>query len=346
MSMIDPHVHLRDWGQKDKETLAHGLRCAQKIGISHVFDMPNTSPAITSRDLVIQRLADASEAMRDMDGMHYHLYGGITKDPEQIKEMVGVFNELFPLVVGLKMFAGQSTGNMGIVERSEQELIFRTLVEEGFDGVLAVHAEKESEMRPELFVPGEWDTHSLARPAESEVESIRDILDIACALGFKGTVHIAHISTKASVELVKSYKGRIKVTMGATPHHSLFSSEDARIYPERYLKMNPPLRSVEDRDFIFASLLDGTIDWVESDHAPHTLSDKIKGASGIPGFAGMITLLKKLAEAGASSDRLNDLFGRNVIRAFKLDDEDISVPSNYQERLDSIKGEYQIDPFC
>ena len=345
MSMIDPHVHLRDWNQKQKETLAHGLKCARKAGFSHVFDMPNTSPAITSRDLIIQRLADASEALKNLDGIHYHVYGGLTSDPEQIREIVSASKELFPLVIGLKMFAGQSTGNMGIVDIDSQRLVFKTLVEEDYRGVLVVHAEKESELRPELFVPGKWETHSLARPESSEVESIRDILSIACEEGFKGTVHIAHISTKKSVELVKSYKDKIKVTMGATPHHSLLHSEYAKEYPNLYLKMNPPLRCKEDRLYIFQSLLDGTIDWVESDHAPHTLEDKQKGASGIPGFTGMLVLAKVLREAGITEDRLNDLYGRNVLKTFGLDDEEIFVPTDIATRIESLKTSYKLDPF-
>lgn len=345
MSMIDPHVHLRDWNQKQKETLAHGLKCAKKAGFSHVFDMPNTSPAIISRDLIIQRLADASEALKDIDGIHYHIYGGLTADPSQIREMVGVSKELFPLVIGLKMFAGQSTGNMGIVDVDSQRLVFKTLVEEDYTGVLVVHAEKESELKPELYVPGQWETHSLARPESSEVESIRDILNIASDVGFKGTVHIAHISTKASVELVKSYKDRLKVTMGVTPHHSLLHSEYAKEYPNLYLKMNPPLRTKEDRSYIFQSLLDGTIDWVESDHAPHTVEDKQNGASGIPGFTGMLVLAKVLREAGISEDRLKDLYGRNVLKAFAMDDEEIEVPNDLVSRMASFKTSYKLDPF-
>lgn len=337
--MIDPHVHLRDWNQENKETLLHGLSVAKKAGFTHVFDMPNTSPAITSRDMVIARLADASDAIKRIKNIHYHLYGGITADKEQIREIVSVYNELFPLVIGLKLFAGNSTGNMGIADKSAQIEVFKALVELGYKGVLVVHAEKESLLKPELFVPGRFETHSYARPREAEIESIRDIIDIAISSGFEGTLHIAHISTKDSIDLVKSNRNRLMITMGATPHHSLYNIDNAKD-SSRYLKMNPPLREEEDREYVYSSILDGTIDWIESDHAPHTLDDKAHGASGIPGFSGMLLLANRLRLDGISEERLSSLYGKRVLEVFNLEDEDISVPKDLRRRFLSINDEY------
>lgn len=344
MSMIDPHVHLRDWNQKDKETLSHGLMVAKKAGFSHVFDMPNTNPALTNRDAIIERLADAGDVVRKIKGMHYHLYAGLTGDMDQVKAMVDVYNELFPLVVGLKLFAGHSTGNMGILDEETQRKIFSTLSSCGYKGVLAVHSEKESYMKPELYEKGKWETLSLARPKEAEIESVRDMIDFARGEGFEGTLHIAHISTRGAIELVKANRDKLKITMGATPHHAMYSTEDAREY-SRFLKMNPPLRDKEDRDYLFDAIVNGDIDWIESDHAPHTLLDKENGASGIPGFAGMLTIANKLRKAGVSEERLSELFGRNAILAFGLDDEEISVPKDLKRRFISIEDEYPIKPF-
>ncbi len=344
MSMIDPHVHLRDWNQSDKETLLHGFQVARKAGFSHLFDMPNTNPAITSRDMVIKRLADADVAMKSVSGIHYHLYLGLTSDLEQVRSAVNLYNEFFPRVVGLKLFAGNSTGNMGIITEDLQRNIFKTLSSSGYKGVVAVHCEKESLMKPELFESGKWETHSLARPKEAEIKSVRDMIAFAIDSGFEGTLHIAHVSTRKAVELVKANRGKIKITMGATPHHSLYLALDAKLH-DRYLKMNPPLRDKEDRDYIFSSLVDGSIDWVESDHAPHTLEDKVKGASGIPGFQGMLLLANKLREFGVSENQLSSLFGGRAIEVFGIEKEKITVPKDLKQRFLSIEDEYPIKPF-
>ncbi len=341
--MIDPHVHLRDWGQSSKETVLHGMRTAARGGFTHLFDMPNTSPACTGRETVLERLALGGEAS-DETGVSYHLYGGITNDPGQVRSIISVWKELFPLVPGLKLFAGNSTGNMGIIGIDAQRQVFRILAEEGFDGVLAVHAEKEELLCPGRYVPGDFATHSDARPAAAETESVRDLISLADETGFRGTLHICHVSAASTIELIRSRKGDMRITMGVTPHHALLTRHDAEDH-SRYLKMNPPLRDEADRKAVFAALMDGTADWVESDHAPHTREDKEKGASGIPGIPGMLLLLHRLREAGAGEERLKDLFGRNAMRTFGLDAEDIVLPADPLALYEELAGEYFFNPY-
>ena len=318
--MIDPHVHLRDWGQSSKETILHGMSIAAEAGFTRLFDMPNTSPACTDRDTILSRLADGGESA-EKTGVSYHLYAGLTQDPEQVKEMAAVHDELFPLVIGLKMFAGQSTGNMGIIGRDRQRIVFSALAEAGYSGVLAVHAEKEELMKPGLFVPGRWETHSEARPAEAETGSVADLIELATETGFRGTLHICHVSAASTIELVRDRRrsSSFRITMGATPHHALLSTADAAVH-DRYLKMNPPLRSASDRDAVCRALADGTIDWAESDHAPHTIADKEKGASGIPGIPGMLLLLSKLRESGVSISAITRLLYDAIAAGCPVDD--------------------------
>ena len=343
--MIDPHVHLRDWRQSSKETILHGMTVASSLGFSHLFDMPNTAPPCTDRDTIISRLADGGEAA-EKTGVSYHLYAGLTADSTQIREMVEIHDELFPLVIGLKMFAGQSTGNMGIIGYEKQLGVFKALAESGYCGVVAVHCEKEELMKPELFVPGRWETHSLARPTEAEAESARDIITAAAEAGFHGTLHICHVSARKTIELVKEKRktSSFRITMGATPHHALLTVRDAEDH-DRYLKMNPPLRSDDDRASVFSSLLDGTIDWAESDHAPHTIADKEKGASGIPGLPGMLLLLSSLREAGCSEARLEEIFGKRCASVFSLSDYDPSVPADAFSLYEKSAGEYIWNPY-
>ena len=112
--MIDPHVHLRDWNQKDKETVKHGLSVAERAGIDAVFDMPNTDPALISANNIEQRIKLAESAESEV---FYGLYAGLTANPEQIKEVINIYNRLFPKIVGFKLFAGKSTGNMAVISK-------------------------------------------------------------------------------------------------------------------------------------------------------------------------------------------------------------------------------------
>lgn len=130
--MIDPHVHCRDWGQSYKETIEHALLVAEKIGLSGIFDMPNTSPPINSGKLIEQRLADAAKIK---SSVFYGIYAGLTPDKNQIKEVVKSWRELFPKVLGLKMFAGHSVGNLGIIKEEEQKLVYQTLAKEGYERI-------------------------------------------------------------------------------------------------------------------------------------------------------------------------------------------------------------------
>lgn len=360
--MIDPHVHLRDWSQSSKETLVHGMTAGVSAGIGTFFDMPNTSPALTDRETVLKRLADgdsAAQLVLDATGVlpSYHIYGGLTADAVQVANMASLVRELFPRVVGLKMFAGHSTGNMGLVTEELQRQVYHELAKAGYRGVLAVHCEKESLLRPERWNPAVPSSHSLARPVEAEVESVRDQIRFATEEGFSGTLHICHVSTAGTLELIKAAQSAgipFAVTCGATAHHALLSEAayGSIAYggmPGNWVKMNPPLRSEQDRKAIFDGLLDGFITWAESDHAPHTLEDKAGGASGIPGFSGTLLLVHALRRAGCSPQRLQDVFGRKVGEIFGLPGNGrIEIPDDVEisEALPVIDGMYPWNPFC
>ncbi|MCF0238719.1 MAG: dihydroorotase [Sphaerochaetaceae bacterium] len=314
--MIDPHVHLRDWKQSNKETIYHGISVASQLGYDYFFDMPNTNPAIVSEDVLVQRLdlaKDAIKLLNDETGrsFNYGVFIGLTSSPSQQKEAVQLWKKYFPKVVGLKMFASQSTGNMGIVKESQQKEVYKNLTKYGFTGVLAVHCEKES-----FFKAGE-PFRSLARPWESEKESVLDQIDFAKEASFKGRLHICHISTYDAIEAVKKTRkeNSILISCGATAHHSLLNQD----YNGEFCTMNPPLRLEKHRQYVFNSLLDGTIDFVESDHATHTLEDKKNNAGGIPGFEGSLLLINKLREECLSEKKINALFRDNIISTFGLE---------------------------
>ena len=334
--MTDPHVHLRDWNQSSKETIVHGMLAGARAGFDVFFDMPNCNPPLTERATVEKRILLGQKAEQELKNqgfdVHYHVYCGITEDRSQIREMIRVYNDLFPKVCGMKMFASQSTGNMGIIDPESQKAVYRTLAEENYRGVIAVHCEKEILFRPEGTV------HSLKRPPESEEASVRDQISFAEQAGFQGILHIAHISTAGALEAVREARRRniIRITCGATPHHILLNVNNE----SAIVKMNPPLRDEQNRKAIWDALFDGTIDWIESDHAPHTLSDKENGASGLPGFEGMLLVIRKLREAGMAEQRLTELLCTNALRAFGINEESTAVPDVTDEMIRQAHSAY------
>ena len=351
--MIDPHVHLRDWNQKDKETLRHGLSVAWRAGLDAVFEMPNTDPPLTSRDAILRRMRDADDAVKSLGFPIFHgLYAGLTPDPAQIEEAVTAWRDLFPRVVGLKMFAGHSTGNMGIAGREAQAGVYKHLVSLGFTGVLAVHCEKEELLKKKPDGSADWDpaspaSHAQARPPAAEVASVNDQRELALAAGFKGTLHIAHISTPWALDLLRGRHSPgektlpFRMTSGLTPHHALL--DETRMDGPRglLLTMNPPLRPSPMPSMMLARLMKGEIDWIETDHAPHTRKDKTEGyASGIPGFPFYPLFVEYVKKRGADQGKIDAICHMNICRAFGVD-----IPARGRTPDLALASEYPWDPF-
>jgi len=350
--MIDPHVHLRDDKQKTKETLFHGMLIGMGLGIEGFFDMPNTDPPLTNAARLRERIVEGRNAARKVGEFtgnvpFYGVYGGLTADAWQIIAMVRLYQQEFPAMVGLKLFAGHSTGNMGVVDEASQQLVYHTLAQQQYKGVLAVHCEKEALLQNALWDPLRPQTHSDARPAIAEISSVADQIAFAREAGFQGTLHICHISTAGSLALVCAARAQgMRITCGATAHHALFNREAPGQDGNR-LKMNPPLRDEADRQAVFNGLLAGTVDWIESDHAPHTLQDKAAGASGIPGFVGTALLIGRLRQAGASEPLLRRVAGGRVCEVFGLHGMATDVPnaSRMELSLEKARAAYPWDPF-
>lgn len=347
--MIDPHVHLRDWQEAGKETLLHGLGVARRAGLDAVFEMPNTDPPLTSRAAVDRRLDCADAALREVPGVFHGLYAGLTADPDQIRDVVSAHAARFPRVVGLKLFAGHSTGGMGVTGEEGQRRIYRALARLKYRGVLAVHAEKESLLRKRPDGAPDWDprhpcTHADARPAEAEVRSVEDQIRLAAEAGFRGVLHIAHVSVPESLDRIREARDRglpFRLSSGITPHHAMLASPDMEGRAGLLLKANPPLRPRAMQQAMLQALLAGQIDWVESDHAPHTLADKLeRHASGIPALPYYPRFVERLRALGMSSaaldsvthGRAEEVFGFPIHRSG-------AVPAM------DLAREYPFDPF-
>jgi dihydroorotase len=351
--MIDPHVHLRDGRQAAKETLLHGLSVAWRAGLDGVFEMPNTDPPLTTRETILRRIEAADAALRKLGVSLFHgLYVGITDVPQQIEEAVKTWRELFPRVVGLKLFAGQSTGNMGITRPEEQALVYKILAAAGFTGVLAVHCEKEALLHPAQWKPAVPVSHTRARPPAAEVASVADQLRLAAKAKFKGTLHVCHVSTPWALDVVKGKHAGgaggtaktppVKVTCGLTPHHALLDANMMEGPDGILLKVNPPLRPKPMPSAMLQRLFDGDVDWIETDHAPHTLADKRERyASGIPGIPFLPVFLAMLEELGLPAARVRTLSHDAVCKAFGL-----SIPAGGRKPDFRLSKEYPFDPFA
>ena len=343
--MIDPHVHLRDWNQKSKETLRHGLSVAWRAGLDGVFEMPNTDPPLISREAILRRIQDADAALASLAVPLFHgLYAGLTADERQIEGVVRAWQELFPRVVGLKMFAGHSTGLMGIVERDAQALVYRTLAKLGYTGVLAVHCEKQALLRSAEWDPGRPVSHARARPPAAEVASVDDQRELAAAAGFAGTLHVCHISTPWALDLLRGKHAAeppFRVTCGLTPHHALLDAGMMESSAGAHLLVNPPLRPLPLPSLMLRRLLDGEIDWIETDHAPHTLRDKTESfASGIPGLPFYPRFIKLIA-GRTSRARLDEITHNAICEAFS-----IRIANTRRAGEDNLASEYEYDAFA
>lgn len=336
--VIDCHVHFRDEEEAHKETIEHGLLVARDSGVSAVFDMPNTKRPVISRERVEERLALAKKA--GVKEVFYGTYIGLTADEEQIKEAVAVYREFFPRVVGFKLYAGHSVGNLGVICEEDQRKVFFTLAREGYDGVLAVHAEKESLMHKEVWNYREPITHCIARPPEAEIESAKDMIKFSLDYKFEGKLHIAHVSAPEAVEIIDNARNLgVDISGGACPHHFIYGygvmlGKDGIMY-----KVNPPLRKPGDNKKMLEFLREGKIDLIETDHAPHTIEEKISGnfMSGITGIQNWGFYKEYLFTNGFAAGQVERLTFGNVTKRFGFE-----VEMNKRDLIDR-RGDYPFD---
>jgi dihydroorotase len=335
---IDPHVHCRDWGQSEKETIKTAGEAAVHGGVTRIHDMPNTSPPIIHHADVEKRIESYKKSKSHVE---YGLYCGLTGRQPQIREAVEAAAR-YDEVVGLKMYAGESFGGLGVTEPRDQLLVYRTLSRLGYRGVLMVHCEKVSRFRKSVWSVNRPETWCDIRPPEAEIESVRDQIDFALKSGFKGRLHICHSSLPETVSLARGAKS-LKISCGATPHHLLLSHESMQNRSRGlYYKVNPPLRKREHVQALVKDLYDGNIDWIETDHAPHRVSEKLNHpfSSGMPGldnYSNFITALN--IHFRMPFDDLVKMTSFNAAKAFRLSDRGINPGNEANLTLIDMKPE-------
>ena len=334
--MIDPHVHLRDWDESHKETLKHGLSVAIRAGMDGVFEMPNTSPPITTLELAEKRIKEVDR----LDLKIFHgLFMGLKSDEETIRQVVLAYNK-FPRIVGLKLFAGVTVGPLAVPDLKSQRFVFETLRKLNYRGVVACHCEKESQMS-HLWDPSNPRSHSSSRPPSAETESVWDIIALARATEFKGKLHICHASVPATVEIVGKARKHMAITCAVTPHHALLDETRMDTSSGVIYKVNPPLRPKVMQEDILKDILDGKVDWIESDHAPHLFSEKLrrKCPSGLPGIPYMSLLVNYLRQKGLSEARIDALTHDNIVKTYGL-----KIENSRRQPESNLEKEYEVRP--
>ena len=307
--LVDLHVHLREPGFSAKETIATGTVAAAHGGFTTVCSMPNLAPAPDSMANLQQQLD-----IIERDSVIKVLpYATITR--KRFGDELVNFEELKPYVAG---FSDDGTG-------VQNEDVMRQAMAEAAktDTIIAAHCEVDELLRGGYIHDGEYARINGHRGicSESEWQQVERDIELAAEAGCR--YHVCHISTKETVELIRQAKARgVKVTCETGPHYLTMCDMDLK--EEGRFKMNPPIRSAEDRDALIVGLQDGTIDVVATDHAPHTAEEKSRGlersAMGVVGIeTSFAVIYTKLVKAGIISlEKAVDVLAEAPRRIFNL----------------------------
>lgn len=276
--LIDPHVHLRDPGNASVESIPTGTRAAVLGGLTAVFDMPNTTPSITSSEqLAWKRGYVESVAWCDMG-----MYVGGTKT--NIAELAGM--EVEPGVCAVKIFAGSSTGDLMVEDDVNLERVMRAGRRR-----IAYHSEDEYRLqaRKPLFKSGDpYRCHAEWRDVECAALGTRRLMALARATG--RPAHILHVSTAEELDYLKDF--RDIATVEVLVNHLTQVAPDVYDRLGGFGVMNPPIRDQRHYDAAWAAIADGTVDTLGSDHAPHPYEAKLKPWPDCPaGLTGVQTLV-------------------------------------------------------
>lgn len=309
-AFVDVHVHLREPGFGYKERIATGTMAAARGGYSTVCSMPNLNPVPDS----VENLK-AQQDIIDRDAKIEVLpYAAIT---------IGRKGEELVDIEALKgKVCAFSDDGSGVQHDKMMEAAMTEAVKH--DAIIAAHCEVEELLRGGYIHDGEYARQHGHKGICSESEWGQVERDIELAEKSGCRYHVCHISTKETVELIRKAKARgVKVTCETGPHYLIFSDMD--LQEDARWKMNPPLRSAEDRAALIEGIKDGTIDMIATDHAPHSIEEKSRGlkdsAMGIVGletaFAALNTHLVR--KGIISLDRLVELMSINPRKVFGIE---------------------------
>lgn len=315
---IDPHVHFRDPGFPDKEDFATGSAAAAAGGVTTVFDMPNTVPAVLSPDV----LADKRRMAESKSYVDFGLFAAV--DPSNLA-MLPELAAQGAIAFKIFMCSRANPPPEGILDDGLLLDAFEAIAVTGRPA--CVHAENEALLRlfaERVRATGDADplAHLKARPAVCESEAIARAVLLAEESGVH--LHICHMSSGMGAELVQEAKARgIRVTAETGPQYLLLDSSHYKTLGLR-MKMNPPVRNQTDSARLWRAVLDGTVDMFATDHAPHSAEEKLKDdidtvPSGVIGVETTLPLMLTQVNRGRLSlVDLNRLRSEMPARIFGL----------------------------
>lgn len=333
-SFADVHVHFREPGRPDKETILTGSQAAAKGGYGCVCPMPNLDPAPDT----VEHIEEELSIIRRDAVIDVRPYATITLGRKGI-EAVDV-KALKPLC------AGFSDDGSGVQDEDVMRGAMRLVTAE--KGILAAHCEDNTLLRGGYIHDGEYAAAHGHKGICSESEWGQIARDVRLAAETGCAYHVCHISTKESVEIIRKAKAAgVDVTCETGPHYLTLC--DADLQEEGRFKMNPPLRGAGDRDALIEGILDGTVDMIATDHAPHTAEEKSRGLQGSAmGITGLETafpvIYTKLVRTGiVSIERVLELMCTAPRKRFALGGGVIEAGARADIAIFDLDTPYRID---
>lgn len=305
----DVHVHLREPGFSYKETIKTGTMAAARGGYTAICSMPNLNPVPDS----VENMKIQTDIIEKDACIGVYPYAAITKG-EQGEELV-VMNELKDVAVAFSD-DGRGVQNAKMMEQA-------MLKAKQLDKIIAAHCEDNSLLNGGYIHDGEYARENSHRGicSESEWGQIKRDIELVKKTGCK--YHVCHISAKESVELIRNAKKEgLSVTCETAPHYLVMN--DSMLEEDGRFKMNPPIRSEEDRLALIEGIKDGTIDMIATDHAPHSFEEKSKGLEkSLMGVVGIETAFPVLysnlvKKSVISLEKLITLMSENPNKRFKI----------------------------
>ncbi|MGD2180723.1 dihydroorotase [Lusitaniella coriacea] len=313
--VIDPQVHFREPGLEYKEDLFTASCACARGGVTSFLEMPNTRPLTITQEALDDKLALAASKCL----VNYGFFIGAT--PENLDAL----REANP-TCGIKIFMGSSHGALLVSREAEIEPIFAKGTR-----LIAVHAEDQArinERRKQFQGITEPAIHSQIQDNQAALNAT--ILALKLSKKYQRRLHILHLSTGEEAELLRQDKPSW-VTAEVTPQHLLLNSS-AYEKIGTLAQMNPPLRAPKDNEVLWQALLDGVIDFIATDHAPHTLEEKGKGypqsPSGMPGVETSLALMLTQAEQGRCSvAQVSHWMSAAVAKAYGIPNKGLIAPN-------------------
>lgn len=339
--LIDPHVHLRDLKLSYKEDFYTGTCAAATGGVTTVIDMPNTIPRTSSLKNLREKKREAEKKIV----VNVAFYAGFPKNTNEVKQIAKEG------IKGFKMYPHDPTEEVNFQDEEQIVACLKAAAENNLPVLvhpddletiktLQSELEKQNLSDVEVFLG--------SHPSTSEAKAITKYSDLGVKTGCH--IHVCHVSSSESLVAIKRALSRgTRLTCEVTPHHLLLTSEEIK-KQGALAKVLPPLRSRDDNVALWAAVLDGVINVIASDHAPHSLSEKEKPFAEAPsGFPGLETLLPlmltKVAQGDLRLEKLVDLTSRSPAKIFKLENKGVLLEGYDADMvLVDLKEKWRISP--